>query len=177
MQVVLWDTHVDCVELNKTYLFKHLRVKGSKYEHYLNTPKADPFVAVECEEFEHPLVEIDQDLTPSSSITSQIHGICSASHNMVCAFCQKQVIRKPNKRLGVCENCNITQPTSKCHLKWTLKVLVKDSTQGNRNLSNDIVQCLMSNINQSFDLSKTSEDELIISILEADKSIKFTYDT
>jgi hypothetical protein len=35
----------------------------------------------------------------------------------------------------------------------------------------------MSNINQSFDLSKTSEDELIISILEADKSIKFTYDT
>ncbi len=164
MQVVLWDTHVDCVELNKTYLFKHLRVKGSKYEYYLNTPKADPFVAVECEEFEHPLVEIDQDITPSSSITSQIHGIRSASHSMVCAFCQ--VIPKPNKRLDVCQNCNITQPTSKCHLKWTLKVLVKDSTQGNRNLhlnlSNDIVQCLMSNINQSFDLSKTSEDELII---------------
>ena len=39
--VVLWEDYVDSLERNKTYKFQDLRLKVSKVERYLNTPKSE----------------------------------------------------------------------------------------------------------------------------------------
>jgi hypothetical protein len=43
-------------------------------------------------------------------------------------------------------------------------------------MPHDTIEDLVLNINPTFNLTTTSDDELIITILEADKLIQFTYD-
>lgn len=96
MKVVLWEQYVNSVELNKTYQFIQLRVKGTHFERYLNTPKSEPFQATESPPFEHPLVEVDNDLqlanATSSTISAKILGFQKASKNLACASCHKKSI-------------------------------------------------------------------------------------
>ena len=70
---------------------------------------------------------------------------------------------------------------SACHVQWTLKALVQNSNEPTRklhlNLPHLITQDLLAKINPSVDLSKASEDEVLITILEADKLITITYDS
>ena len=54
IRVVLWGKYVDTIRPNATYLFKHLRIEGTKFEKYLNTPTTDPSELEECEEFQQP---------------------------------------------------------------------------------------------------------------------------
>ena len=181
-KVVLWEKYVDIVEKGKTYEFKNLRVKGSKQDRYLNTPKNETFEAKQCEKFKHPLVKIDEDITTSSTIRSKIMGIRNATKIIACVSCRKQVLPKINTpALGVCQSCHLCQPMSACHVQWTLKALVQNSNEPTRklhlNLPHLITQDLLAKINPSVDLSKASEDELLITILEADKLITITYDS
>lgn len=44
MRLILWEEYIDCLETNKTYLFKNLRLKqDSAGNKFLNTPKSDMF--------------------------------------------------------------------------------------------------------------------------------------
>ncbi|CAB4033687.1 Hypothetical predicted protein, partial [Paramuricea clavata] len=181
IRVVLWGKYVNAVQPKVTYLFKHLRVKGTKFEKYLNTPKTDPFILEECEEFQQPLVEVDDEIITSSTINATILGIQDATSINACVSCHRPVIQKGNSSpLGVCQSCHLTQPLSKCSVQWTLKVRVLTTALPSNKLlltmSHDTVEDLMLFINPILNLATISEDELVISILEAEKVIQFTYD-
>jgi hypothetical protein len=181
IRVVLWGKYVNAVQPKVTYLFKHLRVKGTKFEKYLNTPKTDPFILEECEEFQQPLVEVDDEIITSSTVNATILGIQDATSINACVSCHRRVIQKGNSSpLGVCQSCRLTQPLSKCSVEWTLKVRVLTTALPSNKLlltmSHDTVEDLMLFINPILNLASISEDELVISILEAEKVIQFTYD-
>lgn len=107
-KVILWENHVETVELNKTYQFRNLRVKASKQERCLNTPKNEPFEATKCEEFQRPLVKIDQDIKTSSTITSKILGIRHKCRVMARVSCKKEVLPKTNTAAsGMCQPCHL----------------------------------------------------------------------
>jgi hypothetical protein len=78
IKVVLWGKHVDSLQINKTYLLKNLRVKVTKYERYLNTPRNDECTATECEEFTTPLVPVEDDVSTMSTLSGRILGIQTA---------------------------------------------------------------------------------------------------
>ena len=75
IKVVLWGKHVDSLQLNKTYLLKNLRVKVTKYDCFLNTPKNDEFTATECEDFTTPLVPVEEDINTMSTFSGHILGV------------------------------------------------------------------------------------------------------
>ena len=57
--------HVDTFQPKKVYEFKNLRLKCTKQERYLNTPKSEEFTAIECVPPAEPRVKVT--LTCSSS--------------------------------------------------------------------------------------------------------------
>ena len=129
------------------------------------------------------LVEVDDELITSKTVNATILGVQDATKINACVSCYKSVIQKNNSSpLGVCQSqsCHLTQPLSKCDVKWTLKVRVLTRALPSNTLvlsmSHDIVEDLMLMINPILNLSKISEDEMVISILEAKKVIQFTYD-
>ena len=183
IRVVLWGKYVDIAKPNVTYLFKHLRLKSSKFDRYLNTPKTDPFILTECEEFQQPLVHVDEEIKTSSTVQARIIGIQDATKTMACVSCQRRVVPKETtSQLGICQSqsCRLNQPISKCPVQWILKVRVLTTTEPTMKLlltmPHDTIEDLVLNINPAFNLTTTSDDELIITILEADKLIQFTYD-
>lgn len=71
-KVVLWGRHVNSLDIGKTYVFKNLRLKVTKYERYLNTPRKDEFTATECQEFDTPLVPLEDDINTSSTVSGSL---------------------------------------------------------------------------------------------------------
>ena len=67
--LMLWEENVDCLELNKTYLLKNVRMKATKTDRYLNTTKSEKFTLSETEPFQYPLVEVDESLAVITSTT------------------------------------------------------------------------------------------------------------
>ena len=47
IKLVLWGDYVDTLQLNKTYALNNVRVKFTKYKHYLNSPKNEEMNATE----------------------------------------------------------------------------------------------------------------------------------
>lgn len=184
IKVILWGEYVDTVELNKTYDFKYLRVKVTRLDRYLNTPKTDPFKATESAPFDNPLVNVDNDLqlqeATSSTITANIIGIQKTFRTLACASCKKRVSLKPRSPLAVCQSCSLTQTSSSCQVQWSLRILVRNTEMPNKkitlNFPHNTTEDLVSKINPSFSLTEASEEDLIICVLEADKTIKLTYD-
>ena len=68
-KLTLWEENVDCLELNKTYLLKNVRMKATKTDRYLNTTKSEKFTFSETEPFQYPLVEVDKSLAVITSTT------------------------------------------------------------------------------------------------------------
>ena len=57
IKLVLWGDYVDTLQLNKTYALNNVRVKFTKYEHYLNSPKNEEMKATEVTPYTVPLAE------------------------------------------------------------------------------------------------------------------------
>ena len=41
VKVVLWGDHVNALQLDQTYILNNVRVKSTKFEHYLNTTRQE----------------------------------------------------------------------------------------------------------------------------------------
>ena len=184
MKVILWEEYVDTVECDKTYEFKHLRVKGSTSDRYLNTPKSEPVTASECDAFWNELVPIDQGLIDATSlkIPVKILGIRSAYKKLACVSCRRKVEPKPNgSAFGTCQSCKLMQPLSTCDSQWTLRLFVQNisvpSSRIHVTLAPNLATELMVNVAPTVNLSTASEDDIAIGILSANKSMSMTYDT
>ncbi|CAB3982592.1 Hypothetical predicted protein [Paramuricea clavata] len=65
-KLALWEYYVGCLEINQTYEFKNIRVKGYGMDHYLNTPMKETFLYTPCAPYEQPLATVDSDLIESA---------------------------------------------------------------------------------------------------------------
>ena len=85
IKVVLWENNVNTLEVNTSYNLKNLRVKSSNNEKYLNTPKGEDFVSTETTPFDHPCVNVEEDLNKmvTATISARIMGIHQASFTLV----------------------------------------------------------------------------------------------
>ena len=167
MKLVLWDKYVNTLQLNKTYLFKNVRVKAAQSDRYLNTPRSDEFVATECEKFTGPLVEVEEDINTTSTIIGYILGVQRASKSLRCVSCNKTADVLENK--AICKSCSLTQLPKQCHVVWSVRLLVKrdDSTKNLRLVgSNKLLEKFFSINNSLVTLALVSEEELILSILD-----------
>ena len=75
MKVILWGMYADSVREGGTNVFGKLRVKISKGERYLNTPKMEDLCAIsEAHAFEEKLPYVDNVAT-SKTVSAEIIGI------------------------------------------------------------------------------------------------------
>ena len=183
--MVLWQEHVDTLQPKKMYEFKNLRLKCTKQERYLNTPKSEEFTAIECVPPAEPLVKVTPDMRllqeTTSTIPIRILGVRNAYKNLLCVSYNKKVRAKPNHdTLMVCQSCSLTQPLSTCACQWALRLFVQNAevpaTKLHLTIPQNLTEELMSNIVPTLKLSEASEDDLIICILTANKKINVTYD-
>lgn len=106
IQLVLWDSYVDSLEINKTYLFNNLRLKESNFGWYLNTAKSEKVTFEETTPFTQPLVDIEEDVQQmtTSTVFAKIIGVQSATRNLLCVSCYKKVIQKPGCKVGIAKD-------------------------------------------------------------------------
>ena len=74
IKVILWESYVDTLTLNSTYIFTNLKMKLSKNknERHLNTAKDVSFYAKKTAPFTQPLIDVNREL--ASMVTSTING-------------------------------------------------------------------------------------------------------
>jgi hypothetical protein len=115
---------VNCLEINKTYLFKNLRVKVTKYERYVNTPRKNDFTVTQCQEFDTPLVPLEQDVNTISTFSGSILGVQKASKSLACIGCHKRSVNVEGNK-AVCQACDLSQIATRCPSFWSIRLLVK----------------------------------------------------
>ena len=74
IKVILWESYVNTLTLNLTFIFRNLKVKLSKdkNERHLNTAKDVSFQAKKTAPFTQPLIEVNREL--ASMVTSTTKG-------------------------------------------------------------------------------------------------------
>ena len=74
IKVILWESYVNTLNLNSTYIFRNLKVKLSKdkNERHLNTAKDVSFKAKKTAPFTQPLIDVNRELV--SMVTSTTNG-------------------------------------------------------------------------------------------------------
>ena len=94
IKVILWESYIDTLTINSTYLFKNLKVKISRNERYLNTSKDVPFQFNETSLFNHPLKDVNAELASmvASTINGKIIGFLQLNNSIGCMSCKKKVI-------------------------------------------------------------------------------------
>ena len=89
IKLVLWGDYVDTLQLNKTSALNNVRVKFTKYEHYLNSPKNEEMKATEVTPYNIPLAEYEDEVGTSSTVNGIILGVQQTSKSLCCISCQK----------------------------------------------------------------------------------------
>lgn len=183
IKAVLWDSNVDTLTEEKTYIFKNFKIKVYKGDKYLNTPKNETFEANETTQFDHPLVEIDVNLgVTSTTITGKVIGVQEVVKTLCCVNCKKNVIPVPgDDLLGQCNGCNSMQVVDACEKKCSFRLLLQSTENPleKRRLVfyNQEVQQLKDILGLSLDINTSSERNVMVAILQAAKEIKVTFDS
>ena len=113
----LWENYVGCLNINQTYEFKNVRVKGYGMDRYLNTPMKETFLYTPCTAFEQALATVDSDLMESAisrMIEGWIIGVQKSTRSLACIACQKNFVVNPDNILAVCSSCNLKETQSCC---------------------------------------------------------------
>jgi len=181
IKVVLWESYVNSLDTNTTYLLQNLKVKVNKQERYLNTAKDERFIFQEVSAYQEALAEVDP-TADTPSITGKIIGVQQINNTMACITCYKNVAPCPeDATLGECQGCKLLQVMSSCTPHWCIRVTVQsssDSSQKRRlTLFNQQVNQLFSALNLELTMDSTNERKLTLTILKANKNLTFSYDS
>ena len=168
---------MDTLQLNKTYALNNVRVKFTKYEHYLNSPKNEEMKATEVIPYTVPLEEYEDEVGTSSTVNGIILGGQQTSKSLCCISCQKQILNITTTDKAVC----LTQLPTTCKANWALRVLLKpENSPKNLHLrmDNNATKTLVQLINPAIQLESATEDDIITLLLGCQtKVFKLTYDT
>ena len=132
IKLVLWDAFVDTLDVNHTYVFKNVRIKCTKFENYLNTPKNEEFAAVDAPAFDVPVASYEEEIDTTTEVMAKILGVQQASKSLSCNACQKQVLEIFSPKKAVCRSCNLHQVPSTCNVNWNLRILVRPENRSKK---------------------------------------------
>ena len=176
----LWENFVGSVEQGKCYKFVNLRYRKTRTDRYVNTPKNEPCQIVPCEDFEHPLAEVDVDTTTVEA-EAKFVGITTITKSMKCCACPSGFVEpEQNGYDGTSQNkrCKLRQKLKHTTTEWYIKFFVQlyDKNQQKVYLScyNEVVDkvCHVLHIKHQ-DLTTS---ELTDEILKYDDHYLITYD-
>ena len=94
--------------------------------------------------------------------------------------CQKPAVQIVHPQKAVCRSCNLLQLLSTYTVSWSLCLLIRPH-RSEKNLSlkldNNMTEFLLNLLGNSFVLAMSTEEDIIMLILESsdDKSLMFTY--
>ena len=174
VKVILWESWVNSLQSNKTYLLQNLRVKTNKNERYLNTAKDEMFLFQEVEPFQVPLVEVDP-TNKTASITGKILAVQQVTNTIACITCNKTVVPFPDHTLGECQGCKLLQILSSCTSQWYIQVTVQSSTNPSLKRSVTLysqkVMQLITPLKLKLNTDSTNERKMTLAILKANKTL------
>ena len=158
-----------------------MRIKSTKYESYLNTPRNEDFKAEEVEPFAVPVAVYEDEVDTSMKVEAVIIGVQQASKLLSGNGCQKHTVELVDPNKAVCNSCKLMQLPSTCDVSWSLRLLLKPQ-ESHKNLhlrlDSNMTEALVKLLDPTFVLSSTTEDEITMLILQSnDKSLNFTYDS
>ena len=130
---VFWQEWADCVDIDKTYIFKNLRVKKNNFsgEVYANTAK-EGFSFQETDAFTEPLAEAEPTVMEMTTkdATISIIGTKTVSCYYTCGACGKAT--EPTGKLLKCGSCKLKQRITPDSKHWFVKLFVKETTTNNK---------------------------------------------
>ena len=119
------------------------------------------------------------ELLTQNKISAKLIGVQNASKNLSRASCKKVSV-KSNGNIATCPSCKMMMRTSSCELQWFLKVLF----QNTQNVNDKVALTLfhsevhkLAALVPSINLNITSDEELILDLLNIESSFCITYDT
>lgn len=173
IKIIFWGEHVDSVTPQSTYFFSNLRMKVSQNQRYLNTPKQDNLYTMkDAEPFKEKLPDVTEISTTTETI-AEILGISSVTKCNSCCSCSKKVTIKG--KIAVCDNCKMTQKSTNCSVKWTLRIHVQDSNQPRQKLQLHVYPDAVPKL-FSICANETTEDEIMETVLNLD-TVKVCFGT
>ena len=176
IKIIFWGEHVDSVTPQSTYFFSNLRMKVSQNQRYLNTPKQDNLYTMkDAEPFKEKLPDVTEISTTTETI-AEILGISSVTKYNSCCSCSKKVTIKG--KIAVCDNCKMTQESTNCSVKWTLRIHIQDSNQPRQKLQLHVYPDAVPKLFSICDLNanETTEDGITETVLNLD-TVKVCFDT
>lgn len=75
IKLLFWGDHTNSLEQNKTYQLKNVRIKCTKYECYLNTPKNENFKPQEVEPYSVPVAVYENEVDTSVKVEAVTIGV------------------------------------------------------------------------------------------------------
>jgi hypothetical protein len=180
IKLVLWETHVDCLEEGKTYNLNNLRLKENRGEKYVNTPKTGEFTFKVAEDLGQLAATDDIELETVRTITATIIGVSSVTKSMGCVACKGKVEEK-DVMIAVCNSCKMRQKTSACRSSWFASIIVQSEDDSSKNIrlamfNSQIVKLL--NVSRSpITLATASTEDVSDEILLLDDTLSITYDS
>ena len=180
IKIVLWGEYVNCLELNETYTLKNVRVKATKFDQYLNSPKNEGFLAVNSTPYSVPVVEYEDEIDTTSTVNGTVLGVEQASKHVGCNGCSKRDVKILTTNKAICNSCNLQQLPSTCPIYWSQRIVVKPKNRVKNlrlRLDSNSTEALLQVINPAFQLGTADEDNIIVTILENyQTSFTFSYD-
>ncbi|XP_015774419.1 PREDICTED: uncharacterized protein LOC107352619 [Acropora digitifera] len=151
-------------------------MKVSQNQRYLNTPKQDNLYTMkDAEPFKEKLPDVTEISTTTETI-AEILGISSVTKYNSCCSCSKKVTIKG--KIAVCDNCKMTQKSTNCSVKWTLRIHIQDSNQPRQKFQVHVYPDAVPKLFSICDLNanETTEDEITETVLNLD-TVKVCFDT
>lgn len=129
ISAVFWEEWSNCVEANKTYVFKNLRMKNDYYtkEMYANTAK-EGFQLEVAPDFEEDLADAEptlMEITTKEMLVSII-GVKSISSYYACSACGKK--GETTGKVLQCQSCKMKQKVMPESKQWFIKLFVQNTT-------------------------------------------------
>ena len=113
IKLVLWGDFVNTLDVDHTYVLKNVRIKCTKFENYLNTPKNEDFVAVDSTAFDVPVAEYEHEIDTTKEVMAKILGVRQASKILSCNGCTRRTIEFVSPNKAVCTFCKLQQVPSR----------------------------------------------------------------
>ena len=123
----MWESEVEKLEKGKTYILRNLRLKESRGEKYVNTPKTGELKFEAAKELNN-LAEADNlPLETICTLSADIVGITSITKSLSCVggTCKGKVVAEDDL-LGICSTCKMKQKISCCRANWFASVIVQN---------------------------------------------------
>ena len=177
IKFILWESWVNSIQRNKTYLLQNLKVKTNKKVRYLNTAKDEMFIFQEVEPFLVPLVEVDPS-NETASITGNTIAIQQLTNTIACITCNKNVVPFPrDDSLCECQGCKLLQILSSCTSQWYIRVTVQSSTDPSLMVRLTRYNQQVNEMNWMYYNQQVNERKMTLAILKANKTLNFSFDS